>query len=80
MESSVQKWGNSLAVRIPRPFAADLGIEEGTEVDVAVEDGGLVIRPLRRARLSLADLLGAVDGSNVHGETDTGPAVGGESW
>ena len=80
MESSVQKWGNSLAVRIPRPFAADLGIEEGTEVDVAVEDGGLVIRPLRRTRLSLADLLGAVDGGNVHGETDTGPAVGGESW
>jgi antitoxin MazE len=80
MESNVQKWGNSLAVRIPRPFAVDLGIEEGTQVDVAVEDGGLVIRPLRRARLSLADLLGAVDEGNVHGETATGPAVGGESW
>jgi antitoxin MazE len=80
MESSVQKWGNSLAVRIPRPFASHLGIEDGTAVDMAVEDGGLVIRPLRRGRLSLDDLLGAVDESNLHGETDTGPAVGGESW
>jgi antitoxin MazE len=80
MEANVQKWGNSLAVRIPRPFAADLGLGEGSAVDVAVEDGGLVIRPVRGERLRLEDLLDAVTAKNAHRETDTGPATGREVW
>jgi antitoxin MazE len=80
METSIQKWGNSLAVRIPRPFAADLGIEEGAAVEIAVENGGIVIRPARGARLSLDDLLASVTAKNVHAETDTGPRAGREAW
>lgn len=80
MESRVRKWGNSMAVRIPRPFAADLGIEEGAAVEVTLTDGGIMIRPLVHRKLSLGELLGAVTEDNVHGETDTGPAVGNESW
>ena len=41
----ISKWGNSLALRIPAPFAQETGIESGTEVDLALEDGKLVITP-----------------------------------
>jgi antitoxin MazE len=80
METNVQKWGNSLAVRIPRPFAAEVGIEEGTEVDVVVEDGGIVVRPRRAVRLSLDDLLAGVTAKNAHADSATGPAIGREVW
>jgi antitoxin MazE len=80
MEANVQKWGNSLAVRIPRPFAAEIGIEEGSEVDVVVEDGGIVVRPRREAKLKLDDLLAGITRKNAHAESDTGSAVGREVW
>ncbi|MCK9461294.1 MAG: AbrB/MazE/SpoVT family DNA-binding domain-containing protein [Proteobacteria bacterium] len=80
MEANVQKWGNSLAVRIPRPFAAEVGIEEGSAVDVVVEDGGIVVRPRRETRLRLDDLLAGVTKKNAHVESDTGAAVGREAW
>jgi antitoxin MazE len=80
MVANVQKWGNSLAVRIPRPFATDVGIEEGTSVDVTIENGGIVIRKARGEKLSLDALLAGVTAKNRHAETDTGPAVGNEAW
>jgi len=80
MEANVQKWGNSLAVRIPRPFAAEIGIEEGSEVDVVVEDGGIVVRPRRAVRMKLEKLLAGVTAKNAHRESDLGPAVGREAW
>jgi antitoxin MazE len=80
VEASVQKWGNSLAVRIPRAFAADLGLFEGSEVDIAVDGEGLRIRPVRKVKLALGDLLAGVTAKNKHGETDTGTPIGRESW
>jgi len=80
METNVQKWGNSLAVRIPRPFAAEIGIEEGSAVDVVVEDGGIVVRPRRALRLKLETLLAGVNARNAHRESDLGPAAGRETW
>lgn len=80
METNVQKWGNSLAVRIPRPFAADIGLEEGASVDITVENGCIFIRPTRNESLSLDALLAGVTEENVHPELDTGPAMGSEAW
>ncbi|MFO8071028.1 MAG: AbrB/MazE/SpoVT family DNA-binding domain-containing protein [Polyangia bacterium] len=80
MESSINKWGNSLAVRIPRPFAEDLGIREGSAVEIGLENGEIVIRPVQRERLCLEDLLDDVSSENLHQEIDTGAAVGRESW
>lgn len=76
----VTKWGNSLAVRIPAPFAEETGIESGTEVDVALDDGRLVITPRRVRPYVLAELLGEVTDENLHGEIDSGAPRGAEAW
>ena len=79
MVTRVQKWGNSLALRIPRSFAAQAKVAAGTAVDIAVEKGRLVVRPVRQ-RYRLRDLLKAVDGRNLHAEVKTGRPVGREIW
>ena len=80
MIATVQKWGNSLGVRIPRPMAQDAAISEGTSVDMRVSAGQLVITPAKRAKLQLSALLKGVKASNLHKEVDTGAPVGGEVW
>jgi antitoxin MazE len=79
MVTRVQKWGNSLALRIPRSFAVQAKVAAGTAVDIAVEKGQLVVRPVRQ-RYRLRDLLKAVDRRNVHAEVQTGRPVGRETW
>lgn len=80
MQTKVQKWGNSLGVRIPKALAEEAGVEAGAEVDLAVSNGDLILRPRRRTRYRLADLLRQVTAENIHEEIDTGPAVGREVW
>ena len=80
MLTKIRKWGNSLGLRIPKSFAEEARVEEGSEVDITVEDGDLVIRPVRRRRYDLRDLLRAVNARNIHREIDTGEPVGREVW
>jgi antitoxin MazE len=80
MQTKIQKWGNSLGLRIPRSFAAEAQVEEGTTVDLSVENGRLLIRPLRVRKYSLTALLRKVSSRNVHGEISTGRASGREAW
>lgn len=79
MNTQVGKWGNSLAVRIPRSYARELDLQEGTELEVTRVDGGLLLRP-RKREYTLAELLAQIRPENIHGETDWGRAVGGEAW
>jgi antitoxin MazE len=76
--STVQKWGNSLAVRIPSILAGQLDVDDGTEVVLIVRDGELVVRPVRQQTLSLRELLKNCKPSQLHGETDFGDDVGRE--
>jgi antitoxin MazE len=80
MKTRVQKWGNSLALRIPKSFAAEAGLREDAPVDLSLVNGKLVIRPLAPEPLTLDELLRGVTDDNLHGEWDTGPAVGREVW
>ena len=73
----VQKWGNSLGIRIPKSVAVKVGLEEGSEVDLDVQDGCLVIKPKSAA---LDELLAQVTPENLHKEVSTGEAQGRESW
>ena len=80
MRVRVQKWGNSLALRIPKSFAAETALDPGAEVDLTIEDGRLVVTPLESPTYSLDELLTRVTPSNLHVETDTGPGIGAEIW
>ena len=80
MKTRVQTWGNSLALRIPKSFAAEAGLHKEGPVDISLADGGLVIRPLAEAKLTLRQLLAGVTKENLHHEVDTGHAVGNEVW
>jgi antitoxin MazE len=79
MQSTISKWGNSLALRLPRAVADEIRLVEGMPVNVEVEDGSLRVTPARR-RFKLADLL---QGEKNHGttkEVDWGKPVGEEAW
>ena len=80
MRVQVQKWGNSLALRIPKPFAEDAGVKEGTTVQLSVADGRLVAQAVRPSRIQLKDLLAAIKKSNIHREFRTGKPSGRETW
>jgi len=80
MLTKVQKWGNSLALRIPKAFALDAQLENDTVVEVSLVDGQIVIRPITAPNWSLEQLLSGVNSNNIHRETDTGDAVGNEVW
>ncbi len=79
MRAKIQKWGNSLAVRIPKSLASQAELVEGAEVEVSVEDGRLVISRIAR-ELTLDEMLDLVTPENRHGLVDWGPAMGKEAW
>lgn len=80
MKTRVQRWGNSLAVRIPKVFAEEVGLADDTTVEMRLVKGGLVIEPSATWTPSLEELVDGITESNVHGEVDTGRARGRESW
>jgi len=80
MQTRVQKWGNSLGVRIPRGLADEVGLGAGTEVSLTAKDGELVLRPSLPSRLRLADLVAGFTPEILHGCVDTGDAVGSEAF
>jgi antitoxin MazE len=80
MHTKIQKWGNSLGLRIPRSYAEEAQVKEGSTVDVSVENGCLRIRPLRARKYLLSDLLKGISRKNLHPEIATGDAVGREAW
>jgi len=80
MKTRVQKWGNSLAVRIPKALADEAGLSADLAVELSLKQGKLVIQPLAENPVSLAALLEAVTADNLHDEWHTGPAVGAEIW
>ena len=80
MKTRMQKWGNSLAIRIPKAFATEVGLKEESEVDVSLKSGRLVVVPVEKPGLTLKALLAKITEENVHREVDTGPATGREAW
>jgi antitoxin MazE len=80
MVSKVQKWGNSLGLRIPKPLAEELGLLANSPVELSLVDGKLIISPIIKQIYSLEELISQVNEENLHYEIDTGPAEGGEVW
>lgn len=80
MRIRVQKWGNSLALRIPAAFARQTGVGPGSEVELELEGNRLIITPTPAGPYSLAELLGGVTDENLHEAVDTGEPRGKEVW
>ena len=80
MKTRVQKWGNSLALRIPKAFAVEAGLAEDSPVELSLAAGGLVVQPVKPRALTLEELLRGVTEDNLPGEWNTGPAAGKEVW
>ncbi|HWL39168.1 MAG TPA: AbrB/MazE/SpoVT family DNA-binding domain-containing protein [Gemmatimonadaceae bacterium] len=79
MTTTVQRWGNSLAIRIPKAYALEAGLEEDTEVEIGVRAGNLFVRPARK-EWNLDSLLAGVTSSNLHREMDWNDPAGREVW
>ncbi|MEW6173531.1 MAG: AbrB/MazE/SpoVT family DNA-binding domain-containing protein [Bacillota bacterium] len=80
LKTRVQKWGNSLALRIPKPLAAEVGLKDNSPVRLLLQDGKLMIVPVIKPAVSLDCLLAQVTEENLHREVDTGFAMGSEVW
>ena len=80
MNTCIRRWGNSLALRIPKALADEIGVSENSPVQLALHDRQLVIGPIKESSYILEHLLAQVTDDNRHGEIDLGPATGGEVW
>ena len=80
MLTKVQKWGNSLALRIPKAFALDAHLENDLFVEISIVEGQIIITPVVAPNWTLEELLAGINKNNIHHEVDTGLAVGNEAW
>jgi antitoxin MazE len=80
MTTKIQQWGNSLALRIPKAFAAEANLHKGAVVDVSEEGGKIILTPVRKRKFTLSGLLSGVTRENIHTEISTGKRVGKEIW
>jgi len=80
MQSRIQKWGNSLALRIPKSFAREIGLDRDMPVNVSLEDGKIIIVRIIEPSLTLERLLEQITAGNIHREVDTGTLIGNEAW
>ena len=80
MTTKIQKWGNSLAIRIPKSFANTSNLGDGTEVKMEVVNGKIIISKKRKNVYRLKELLSKVSDRNIHTEYEYGNSVGKEVW
>jgi len=82
MRTKVQKWGNSQGVRLSKELLSNIEIEIGDPVDIAVQKGTLVVKPLRRIRggHNLSALVQRIPDDYKEEEIDWGVPVGREAW
>jgi len=78
MEAMVNKWGNSLGIRIPNLIARQLSLKEGSYIDIVDNGEKILITPVKKNRLS--EMLNKINEQNLHAELDTGKPVGKEIW
>ena len=78
MQTKIKKWGNSLALRIPKLLALDANLKLNEMVDISIDQGSIIITPIGEKEYTLEKLLKGISKSNLHGEFDTGASIGKE--
>jgi len=79
MKATIQKWGNSLAIRIPKNISKDSRVSEGSDINITVENGKIILSPSPKV-YSLKSLLKNISNENIHSEISTGDQMGREIW
>lgn len=79
MQTRVQKWGNSLAVRIPKSFANHAQLSQNSLVEMSLENGVVTLVPVVKTELTLDDLLDGITDDNLHEAVDFGAPTGKEA-
>jgi antitoxin MazE len=79
MQTQIKKWGNSLALRIPKSFALNANLRQDELVDLSIDKEKIIITPIGE-EYTLDELLERVSENNLHSEFDTGAPVGKEIW
>lgn len=74
MTVALKKWGNSLALRIPKDIVTTLSIEYNSVMELVVVDGTLVLKPQKSTLLE--NLVSQIDSQNLHSEISTGRSIG----
>ncbi|MBU1151988.1 AbrB/MazE/SpoVT family DNA-binding domain-containing protein [Patescibacteria group bacterium] len=77
MQTSITKWGNSLAVRLPKPFTDQMGINSTRKVEIILQKDQIIIK---KSPQKLDELLEQITPENIHTETETGSITGKEIW
>ena len=80
MQTQIKKWGNSLALRIPKLLALGANLKQNKLVELSIDKDSIIITPIGEKEYSLEKLLKGVTKSNLHGEFNTGAPVGKENW
>jgi len=78
MRVTIRRWGNSLAMRIPKEIAKELHFDENVSVELISEKGRLIVKPSKQPLIDR--LIAKIDKDNVHSPIETGEAVGREAW
>ena len=80
MHIQIQKWGNSLALRIPKTYAREIKVSQGSSINLSLEEGRIVLTPTSKKAYSLKKLLSKINKQNVHNEVNWGVSTGKEIW
>jgi antitoxin MazE len=80
MKIKIQKWGNSLALRIPKAFAFQSRIKEDGYVSLTLDDNKIIIEPVEEMEYKLDELVAGIKKTNLHEEIDFGKREGKENW
>jgi len=79
-QAQLTKWGNSLAVRIPKQTLEQAKLAEGDRVEMVVVEPGTISIKAPRRKPTLRQMVAQITPENMHAETDWGGPVGREAW
>ncbi|HWF18394.1 MAG TPA: AbrB/MazE/SpoVT family DNA-binding domain-containing protein [Verrucomicrobiae bacterium] len=80
MQATIQQWGNSLALRIPKAFAQQTKVKKGSRVNLTLKNGRVIMEPIKRQKYTLQELVSRITSQNRHSETSWGMPQGKEVW
>ena len=71
MKVQIQKWGNSLALRIPKAFAVESNVTGGSTVEVSIDNGNIIVKPIREPEYTLEELKSFAAGERKNAQMQT---------